>query len=267
MSANETVQEITCHGTVSPVHGAGETETKQTSGDGRGPLKHEQGYPGLAVAAHEIRTPLNALRIQLQLAVDSIQGRSDVPEDLAQGLTTDLWRAIASAQKIARLVDDFTDISLAQGGSLRVERRHMELVGLIDEVIHRMQSLHQPCPPIRLVSPATIFGLWDATRIEQVISNLLNNAVRFSCGQPIEVVAESNQAIARIEVRDRGVGIPPEQFKRIFERFESEEQPSRWHFGLGLWIVRQALDAMGGKISISSQLGIGSTFIVEVPCN
>jgi signal transduction histidine kinase len=265
MSANETGQGATCLRANPPTSVDSRTVSDKTLVDRQQPLKHEQRYPVLAVAAHEIRTPLNALRIQLQLAVDSLHGRDDVPQDLAQRLTSELWRSIESAQKIARLIDDFSDISLAQEGRLRIERKHLELVGLIDEVIQRMGKLHKPCPPIHLTGPQTIFGMWDPTRIEQVFYNLLNNAIRFSGGKPIEVLAESSNARARIEVRDHGVGIAPDQHTRIFEPFESADQLSRSHFGLGLWIVRQALDAMGGSISISSQPGDGSSFIVELP--
>jgi signal transduction histidine kinase len=268
MSANETGQEVTCLRPNPSTCADDKPESPQAPPAYRGDIaKHEQDYPLLAVAAHEIRTPLNALRIQLQLAVDSLRGRDDVPHDLAQRLTTDLWRSIESAQRIARLIDDFTDIALAQEGRLRIERKHLELVALIDEVIQRMRRLHTPCPPIQLISPETLFGMWDPTRLEQVISNLLNNAVRFSSGNPIEVVAQSNNTTARIEVRDHGIGIPLEQHARIFEPFESAERLSRSHFGLGLWIVRQTVDAMGGSISILSQPGAGSTFIVELPQN
>jgi two-component system OmpR family sensor kinase len=220
----------------------------------------------LAVAAYEIRTPLNALRLQLQLAVDSLRGRTDLPREFAQHLTAELRRAIASTHQIGRLVDDFADISLTGAAKLRLQRRQLDLVALIREVIERTRKLADGCPPIKLTTPVSIFGLWDATRIDQVVSNLLNNAVRFSDGRPIEVVAYANDRTARIEVRDHGVGIPQERFERIFELFESGDPTNRSHLGIGLWVVREALEAMGGKISVSSTVGKGTNFVIEVPC-
>jgi signal transduction histidine kinase len=219
----------------------------------------------LTIAAHEIRNPLNALRWQLQLALDSIRGRQDIPRDVFEILNLNLNRAIASTSTITRLIDDFTDLAFARGGELHLERRSLDLVAVINEMIQRTRTPDGGCPPIRLASPETLVGLWDRMRVEQVIANLLDNAVRFSNGQPIDVGADGNDATVELQVRDHGAGIPAEELERIFGPFQSVDRPSRSHPGLGLWIVREALASMGGKITVSSKLGEGSSFVVELP--
>jgi signal transduction histidine kinase len=121
-------------------------------------------------------------------------------------------------------------------------------------------------PAPELSASAAIVGFFDRIRMEQVITNLLTNAIRYGGGQPIAVrVAEAGERV-RLEVIDRGVGIAPENHERIFERFERVVNPSEASgLGLGLFIARQIVRAHGGDVRVESQLGHGSNFIVEIP--
>ncbi len=103
-------------------------------------------------------------------------------------------------------------------------------------------------------------------RLEQIVGNLLSNAVKYGAGRPVDVGVSADGATATLVVRDHGIGIPPEDLPRIFERFEraaSSRQQSG--FGLGLWIVRRLVDALGGRIDVRSAPDEGSTFRVELP--
>jgi signal transduction histidine kinase len=109
-------------------------------------------------------------------------------------------------------------------------------------------------------------GLWDRARLEQVVTNLLSNAVKYGRGQPIEVAVMGADDRARLVVRDQGIGIAPEHLSRIFERFERAVSAHNYGgLGLGLYIVRQIVEAHGGAIHVTSTPGEGSTFVVDLP--
>jgi signal transduction histidine kinase len=117
---------------------------------------------------------------------------------------------------------------------------------------------------VRIDGPA--FGFWDRSRIEQVVSNLVANALKYGGGRPVAVEVGAADGKARLTVRDEGIGIPVDQQARIFERFE--RAVSSRHFGglgLGLYIVRQIVDSHGGHIEVESEPDAGSTFTVTLP--
>jgi signal transduction histidine kinase len=121
------------------------------------------------------------------------------------------------------------------------------------------------CAP-ELAAAAPVVGRWDRLRLEQVLTNLLSNAIKYGAGRPIEISVEATDERARLSVRDQGIGIPPEHHGRIFERFQ--RAVSRRHyggFGLGLWISRRTVEAMGGTLTLASTPGQGATFVVELP--
>jgi signal transduction histidine kinase len=132
-------------------------------------------------------------------------------------------------------------------------------------VIDRNEKLDDQAAPVRLAGPATVPGNWDRMRLDQVIANLLANAAKHSSGNPIEVIVSADEAVARVEVRDYGVGIPPDKLETIFEPFETTALPNHGHFGLGLWVVSLIVRSMAGKVSVSSTEGEGSSFVVELP--
>ena len=102
-------------------------------------------------------------------------------------------------------------------------------------------------------------------RVEQVLRNLLSNALRFGAGRPIEVMVDADHDFARVAVRDHGIGIAPDQQSKIFERFERGSEQRSGGFGIGLWIVRNICVAMGGAVSVESTLGEGACFTVMLP--
>jgi signal transduction histidine kinase len=111
-----------------------------------------------------------------------------------------------------------------------------------------------------------VVGMFDRTAIEQIVENLLSNAVRYGAGQPIHVSLAGDANIARLSVRDHGIGISHADQARIFEQFQrAAGNNTDGGFGVGLWITRELVLAMEGKISVTSEIGTGSTFTVSLP--
>src|SRR6185503_19785829 len=109
-------------------------------------------------------------------------------------------------------------------------------------------------------------GAWDRLRLGQVVTNLLLNTIKYGEGNPIEISLESDERAAYLSVTDHGVGIAPEGRQRLFEMFERlGSRQGHAGFGLGLWISREIVEAMGGQIVVESQPGEGSTFRVILP--
>src|SRR5262249_54922925 len=120
--------------------------------------------------------------------------------------------------------------------------------------------------PVKLQGAQTVPGRWDRLRVGQVVTNLLSNAIKFGGGRPVEIEVALAGDLARLRVRDHGVGVAPEARGRIFGRFERASSDQHYPgLGLGLWITKQIVDACGGTIAVESQPGKGSTFIVELP--
>ena len=143
----------------------------------------------------------------------------------------------------------------------------MDLAALVCDVAarHREELTHAECR-LELSAIGPSMGQWDRLRVEQIVVNLLSNAIKYGAGHPIEMDVGGDVATARLLVRDHGIGIPAEDQSRIFKRFERAVSDRHYGgLGLGLWIVRQVVDALGGRIAVESLPGAGSTFIVDLP--
>ena len=170
-------------------------------------------------------------------------------------------------QRLARLVGNLLDISRMTERGLDVECEDVDLGDLVREVASRFEADAAGAGSALSVHVgATVVGYWDRLRLDQVVTNLLSNALKFGAGRPVEISAASSGPVATLVVRDHGIGISPADHARIFERFE--RAVSTRHFGglgLGLWIARQIVENLGGTIAVESQPGAGSRFIVELP--
>jgi signal transduction histidine kinase len=216
----------------------------------------------MSIAGHELRTPLTALKLRIELLAEQVrQGR---PGDRIAAHTERAQRELA---RLASLVDQLLDISRIHGGRLRLERTRVSLAEVVQEVVARAadEFARAGCT-VELALDASVAGDWDRLRIEQIVGNLISNALKYGKGQPVQVRVERVDAQARIVVADRGIGISAADQVRIFQRFE-RAVPSH-HFGgsgLGLWIVRQLVEAHGGAIHVASAPDQGATFIVDLP--
>jgi len=152
--------------------------------------------------------------------------------------------------------------------ALSIQPKPTDLAQLARAVVENLrQQAEAAGSAITLEAPPALPGVWDEFRIEQVLTNLLTNALRYGSGKPVEMVVRQDGDIAHVGVRDHGIGIAPEDQARIFGQFERTED-SRKHaagLGLGLYITRKIVDLHEGRIGVESAPGAGSLFIVELP--
>jgi PAS domain S-box-containing protein len=215
----------------------------------------------LSVASHELRTPVTSL----QLAVQSLMefGTSPPIDFLANALRS----AERSSRRLGKLVDALLDVSRIQAGKLALEREELDLAQLARDTAASLEKeLTRAGCALTVSADARVVGRWDRGRLEQVITNLLTNTIKYAAGKPVELSVVREGGLARLSVRDQGIGIASDELNRIFGRFE-RAVPERHYggLGLGLYIVRRILEAHGGTIRVESQLGVGSIFIAELP--
>ena len=216
----------------------------------------------LAVAGHELKTPLAAMLMQIQ-SVQRAAGKRD-PAVLADRLS----KAGSSGKRLERLVNQLLDVSRITAGRLRLEPETMDLSEVVKEVVARFSEVGAvPTSPIISVHcEAQVVGYWDRTRIDQVINNLVANALKYGRGKPVDVDLHAEGGEALLRVVDHGIGIDVDHQKRIFERFERAVTAREFGgFGLGLWISRQIVEASGGRIEVESARDEGATFTVHLP--
>jgi signal transduction histidine kinase len=169
--------------------------------------------------------------------------------------------------RLARLVNELLDVASIDGARLELQRNDVELGELAGEVIERFSvELERKRIDTRLEAPLPVRGRWDRSRLEQVLSNLLANAIKFGEGKPIEVRVRESKLGAELSVRDRGIGVSAAQQSSIFDRFQRAVSSRHYAgLGLGLYITRQIVEAHGGRIDLASEEGQGATFTIHLP--
>jgi PAS domain S-box-containing protein len=220
----------------------------------------------ISIASHELRTPLQTLHLLLD-AQDRLLRKGVLgPEQLAR-LGQKVENASTQTGRLQRLVDDLLDVSRIRAGRIPLQPEPVDLEALSRQVIERMEDqLEEAGCRVTVAADAPTTGSWDRLRLEQVLANLLSNAMKYGRGKPIEVNVSREDGTARVAVRDHGIGIAAHDHARIFDRFERAVSGRNFGgLGLGLWITREILHFMGGSIAVDSEPGAGSTFIVELP--
>lgn len=215
----------------------------------------------LAAAGHELKTPLAALLMHIESIERQIQ-RNVVPSNLA----TRLEKAGRAGIRLERLIDELLDVSRITAGRLKLEPEPVQLDELVREVVERFadQATSAECPIAVAAEP--VAGVWDRLRIDQVVSNLVANALKYGRGRPVEIAVTRGEDHAIVQVTDHGIGIAAAEQMKIFERFErAVESRAFGGFGLGLWIARQIVEASRGTIEVASAPNEGATFSVRLP--
>ena len=220
----------------------------------------------MAIASHELKTPLSTLLLYSNMRMQKLK-KGNLAAFGAEELTKMFGSDEKQLRRIQHLIDDMLDVSRIDSGKLPLRLEKFDLTQLVREIVERNaeQFLMAGCP-IHLDLCAEALGSWDRFRIEQVVMNLLTNAKRYGGKSMILVQLKIENQRVRLTVRDRGQGIAPENHGRIFQKFERAESGSQISgLGLGLYIVREILEAHQGTIEVQSQLGEGATFIVDLP--
>jgi signal transduction histidine kinase len=215
-----------------------------------------------AAVARELRTPLAAAKAQVELAAHQLRQRS-AHNRAARALEI----VTQQIDHLKRIVGDLLDVDRLEAGLLELHSFWFDLSQLLEETRARMQPLSER-HPIRVRAPAHLAVAADRDRIEQVLTILLSNAIQYSPdGGPIEMIAEQDGNKVHVSVTDRGVGVPSECHKLIFERFGRAHGPWPQGLGLGLTICKGIVERHGGRTWVDStgKPGDGSTFHVELP--
>ncbi|WP_338246775.1 sensor histidine kinase [Dictyobacter halimunensis] len=216
----------------------------------------------IAVASHELRAPLTVLKLQAALLKKRI-GRQSMQKSAA-----DLEQMGAQVNNGVRLMEELLDVSRIQTGTLKYAQESVDLGALLREIVETMQ---QTCPTHTLIlhgATQTMF-VSDRNRLRQIFINLINNAIKYSPqAKTVEIDLRTTAETVTISVHDHGLGIPPEQREKIFERFY-RAAGAREHaipgLGIGLYLVAEIVSHYGGTIAVDSQVGHGSTFHVTFP--
>jgi PAS domain S-box-containing protein len=214
----------------------------------------------LSIASHELKTPLTALKIELA----SMQERID-PADAR--VVKKLDRAARNANRLAALIESLLDVSRLASGRLTLRPERVDLAEVTALLLDSMKgSATSARCELELRAPDPVWGTWDRLRLEQIVMNLVSNALKYGAGNTVTVAVSSDDGDAILEVADRGPGIADVDVARIFERFE--RAASMRHYGglgLGLYVSREIVRAHGGSIAVRNRAEGGACFTVRLP--
>jgi PAS domain S-box-containing protein len=219
----------------------------------------------LSVASHELRTPLTPLSLKLEMLAREARGA--LPSPFAQRVLgyTDATRR--QVTRLSSLVSDLLDVSRIASGRFTVEREPVDLAAVVREVVARAEPQAQRAGSrLTLEAPEHLEAESDRLRFDQVVTNLVDNAIKYGDGKPIHVRLSFEPGWAVLTVIDEGIGIDPAKLDVIFGRYE--RAVSERHYGglgLGLYISRSVVEAMGGTVSATSERGAGAVFEVRLP--
>ncbi len=225
----------------------------------------------MSMVSHELRTPLNTLYLETQVRKLHLAKGNLAPFEPAK-LPAMIERDQRQIQNMVRLIDDMLDVTRLRSGALSIQPKPVDLSAMAARVIESLgQQAETVGSTITLNAAAPVLGVWDEFRIEQVLTNLLTNALRYGGGKPVQVdvgaATSGATPTAFMAVQDGGMGIAPQDQQRIFEQFERTDDSKKKvaGLGLGLYITRQIVRAHGGEIGVESTPGAGAVFRVTLP--
>jgi signal transduction histidine kinase len=238
--------------------------------EARGAVKVRDEF--LSIASHELKTPLTSLRLKVDGILRAVAKPERSPLDSAK-LNARLAGVGKQLGRLTELVDALLDVSRAAAGRLELTLDEVDLAVVVREVAERFKDdLATAGCALSIVLPGVpgqaspVVGRWDRLRVDEIVTNFLSNAIKYGAAKPIEIRVAASEAEAVVEVEDRGIGIALDDQPRLFERFARVASPDHYGgFGLGLWIVKILVEAMGGRVGVRSAVGVGSVFSVALP--
>lgn len=219
----------------------------------------------LSVASHELKTPLTSLSLQLQMLERSASNPERWEQTARERVNKSVGIIMSQITRLTNLVGELLDVSVIASGRLSMAVEQFDMADLVDEVVRRFHDAGQ-APNLHYAGVKGVVGAWDRSRIDQVATNLISNALKYGAEKPVDVELRRDGDTAVLVVRDQGIGISKEHQYRIFERFERAVTGRAFSgLGLGLYIVREIVAAHGGRIEVESEEGKGSTFRAYLP--
>lgn len=221
----------------------------------------------LSLASHELKTPLTTMLLKLHNMLHTVRNVS-----LANFSVPALMKVLENAQqqtrRLSNMINDLLNVSLITTGRLKLDREDTDLVGVVKNVLENFSEiLKNEKYKVQFDSGKKIVGRWDKNRIEQAVTNLVSNAIKYGEGNPIEIKLENTNSYARFIIHDHGIGISKDDQKILFERFSRSltSQDYKKGLGVGLYITYQIIKAHKGSVKVMSKLKKGSTFVVDLP--
>lgn len=218
-------------------------------------------------AGHELRNPVSTMVLlteSISQGVKRLRQRKD--EATLDWLEARVDLLLRQMRDFVRRTTILLDVSQLSSGRLRLEPARIDVAEVVRQALDAMEPLARANGVEISTRLESVVGRWDPVRLEQVVENLLTNAVKFGRGRPIELSLKRRGDLAIIDVKDQGVGIDPEDRERIFGRFQRGDRHERSPgFGIGLWMVKRLVEAMGGEVTLTSVPDVGSTFTVLLP--
>lgn len=221
-----------------------------------------------SIASHELKTPLTTLGLQAQVQIHKLRNNDPGKISLEQFRST-MEMMNRQVKNLVKLVDEMLDLTRIRAGKLILERKSFNFCELLFDVLSRIANQFREAgtpDPILEECTEDAWGEWDPVRMEQVITNLLTNALRYGKGKPVKIRLSTDNSDIRLSVKDEGIGIASDALKTIFDPFERVTSAGKTKgLGLGLYITKQIVLQHGGKIWVESEPGKGSTFFVQIP--
>jgi signal transduction histidine kinase len=238
-----------------------ERETSRVAEEARGASEHlrRRQQQFTTMAAHELRTPITALLGSLATLERLLTPVGLQPQELAL-----LTASSRQARRLARLVEDFMVVAKETSGGISVTPARVEIEQLIKSVVADLD--HLGADRVRVSAAPGLWAWADPDRLAQVLTNLVRNALQYSPpAAPVAVVASSGPGTVQVAVDDHGPGIAPDKLPELFDRFGEHPAGDTAGLGVGLWIVRELLTAMGGNVWVEHNADGGSSFRIAIP--
>lgn len=218
----------------------------------------------LSVASHELKTPLTTVLLQIQKTMKQILTQS-LADFEGEKLLSSLRTVESQGQRLAFMIKDLLNVSLISTGQIKLVKQEVKLDKLLKSIVTRFRE--QSKSPIKIVTKNQIVGNWDEIRLEQILGNVIGNAIKYGRNNPITVRVSKETNFARIAITDQGDGIDKNDLRRLFKLFERGSKNRHTGLGVGLFISRQIARSHGGDLTVKTEKNKGSTFILTLPLN
>ena len=215
----------------------------------------------LTVVAHELRNPLGPVLIGVDALLTESKGRP-IPQDALVRRLSSIYRHV---ERLRSDLDRLLDFSRIRSGRIDLQLEDVDLSAIVAGTLEEMQAILEASScPIEVALASPLVGRWDSLRLRQVIWNLVSNAAKYAAGAPIDIRTSGDDRSAVFVIRDRGPGIAPSDRELVFRQFERSAH-HHTGFGVGLWLVRRIVEALGGAITLDSTINAGTTFTITLP--
>lgn len=224
-------------------------------------LKLQESF--LAVVAHELRNPLGPVVMSVDaMLIEVRRGLTD-----RDGLLHRLQQMRRYVERLHGDLDRLLDFSRVRNGRIDLQLEQIDVCEVVDRVTEDLGPLLKAANcPLNVSLDRPQLGHLDGMRLGQVVWNVVTNAAKYASGAPIDVVVTGDPQRVKLVVRDHGPGIAPDEREIIFRKFERAATAKQYTgFGIGLWLVRRIVEALGGTVSLDSEVNVGTTFTIELP--